>query len=62
MFLQSLLHSSRLLLSRHRRWLNKVSNSKIHRWFCSHCLVTWLLRLRYIAGHRPVRKIICCLE
>ena len=49
-FLQSLLHSPRALLSRYRRWLNKVSNLKIHRWFCSHCLVTWLLRLRYITG------------
>jgi len=36
--------------------MNKVSNLKIHRWFCSHCLVTWLLRLRYITGPEPVRK------
>jgi len=59
MFLQSLLHSSRVLLSRYRRsrWLNKVSNLKIHRWFCSHCLVTWLLRLRYIAGHGPENNL-----
>jgi len=41
--------------------LNKVSNLKIHRWFCSHCLVTWFLRLRYITAHGPVRKIICGL-
>jgi len=34
MFLQSLLHSPLALLSRYRRWLNKVSNLKIHRWFC----------------------------
>ena len=46
----SLLHCPRVLLSRYRRWMNKVSNLKIHRWFCSHCLVTWLLRLRYITG------------
>ena len=44
------MHSPRALLSCYR-WLNKVSNLKIHRWFCSHCLVTWLLRLRYITGH-----------
>jgi len=31
--------------------MNKVSNLKIHWLFCSHCLVTWLLRLRYITGH-----------
>jgi len=61
MFLQSLLHIPRALLSRYRRWLNKVSNLKIHRWFCSHCFVTWILRLCYIMGHGPVRKIICGL-
>jgi len=63
MFLQSLLHSPRALLSRYRRWLNNVSILKIHRWFCSHCLITWLLRLRYITGHGLVRarKIICGL-
>ena len=42
--------SSRALLSRYRRWLNKVSNLKTYRWFCSHCLVTWLLRLCRITG------------
>ena len=54
MFLQSLLHSPCALLSRYRKWMNKDSNLKIHRWFnhwlCSHCLVTWILRLRYITG------------
>jgi len=57
MFLQSLLHSPRALLSRYRRWMNKVSNLKIHRWFCSHCLVTWLFRLRYITGHGPENNL-----
>jgi len=28
--------------------MNNVSNLKIHWWFCSHCLVTWLLGLSYI--------------
>jgi len=32
-----------------------VSNLKIHRWFCSHCLVTWLLRFCCITGRGPVR-------
>jgi len=41
-----------------RGWLNKISNLKIHRWFCSHCLVTWLLRLRYITGRSgPENKL-----
>jgi len=57
MFLQSLLHSPCALLSRYRRWLNKVSNLKIRRWFCSHCLVTWLLRLRCITGHGPENNL-----
>jgi len=39
MFLQSLLHSPHALLSRYRRWANKVSNLKIYRWFCSHCQI-----------------------
>ena len=38
MFLPSLLHSRCALLSRYRRWSNKVSNMKNHRRFCSHCL------------------------
>ena len=54
-FLQSLLQFPRALLSRYRRWLNKVSNLKIHQWFFSHWLVTWLLRLHYITGCGPVR-------
>jgi len=57
MFLQSILHSPHALLSRYSKWLNKVSNLKIHRWFCSHCLVTWLLRLRYITGHGPENNL-----
>ena len=57
MFLQSLLHSPRRLVSRYRRWLNKVSNLKIHRWFCGHCLVTWLLKLQYITGHGPENNL-----
>jgi len=36
--LPSLQHSCRVLLTRYRRWSNKVLNLKIHRWFCSHCL------------------------
>jgi len=57
MFLQSLLHFPRALLSlsRYRRWFNKASNLKILQWFCSHCIVTWLLRLRHITGNGPVR-------
>jgi len=27
--------------------MNKVSNLKIHRWFCSHCLVTFEVTLYY---------------
>ena len=75
MFLQSLLHSPRALLSRYKRWLNKVSNLKIHWWFGSHCLVTSLLRLRYIMAtgqsgtendlwlsiNRPFRAVCCYL-
>jgi len=53
MCLQSLLHFPHALLSRYRRWMNKVSDWKIYRWFCSHCLVTWLLRLRHIIRARP---------
>jgi len=41
MFLPSLLCSPRALLSHYKRWLNKVSNLKIHRRFCSHC--HWLV-------------------
>jgi len=37
MFLPSLLHSRCALLSRYR-WLNKMSNVKIHGRFCTHCL------------------------
>jgi len=44
MFQQSLLHSPDVLLSRYKRWLNKVSNLKIHRWFCSH----WLTFIYYV--------------
>jgi len=52
MFLQSLLHSPRALLDiTLQETLSKVSDLKVHRWFCSHCLVTWLLRLLHIAGH-----------
>ena len=36
--LPSLLHSHHALLSCYKRWSKKVSNLKIHRWFCSHCL------------------------
>jgi len=42
MFLQSLLHPPRALLSRYKRCLNKVSNLKIYRWFCSHCLHVYI--------------------
>jgi len=44
MFLQSLLHSIRVLLSHYRRWSNRVSNSKIHRWLCSQYLLKSTLK------------------
>jgi len=39
MFLPRMLHSRHALLSRYKRWSNKVSKSKIHGLFCSHCLI-----------------------
>jgi len=46
-FLSSLLHSRHAFLSCYTWLLNKVSNTKNNRRFCSHCLFTMLTQLAH---------------
>jgi len=61
MFLPSLLHSD-ALLSCYRRWSNKVSNLKIHRQFCSHCLSVDYLKIpKIVIGWATQNAFVVCL-
>ena len=59
MFLEDPLHSPCALLS-HYKWLNKVSNLKIHGWFCSHCLIKTIHR-SVMTDERPSYCSLCCV-
>jgi len=59
MFLPSLLHSCRALLSRYKWRLNKVSNKKILRRFCGrgHCLnLMWLVNLQTTISWTSIKE------